>query len=114
MINKPLVSGAQSLVEDSNRPETSVPRVFTPTSIATGLMSVAIAALALTRLAEPNKAPIAQSAHVEQAALPELPLSDSLDSSDVGLSAFGYLVFENNPVSGVPGFGPLPPRSSAR
>ena len=39
--------------------------------------------------------------------MPATPLSIPLDSGEVGPFAFGYLVFENDPANGVPGFGPL-------
>jgi len=110
MINDPLVSDAQSTVEEASRQHTYGLRVFTPTFIATALMAGAIAALAVTSLAQPGKAPTAQLANTVQA---ELPLALPLDSGQIGPFAFGYLVFENDPLNGVPGFGPPPP-SSAR
>lgn len=110
MINNPQVSSAQSTVEENG----SGSRVFTRTIIATALTAVAIATLAVTSLAQSNKAAPTQSASAVQAALPELLTSVSLDSGEIAPFAFGYLVFENDPTNGVPGFGPLPPRSSAR
>ena len=110
MINDPQVSDAQSKVAESGGGS----RVFTRTTVATALMAVAIAVLGVMSPAQLNKEATAQSANAMQAALPDLPVSVALDSGQVGPFAFGYLVFENDPANGVPGFGPLPPRSSAR
>ena len=114
MINDPQVSMVQSPVEADSRQQTHSSSVFARTIIATALMAVAIAALAVTSLAQSDKVATTQTVNVVQAAPPELPLSVPLNSGEVAPFAFGFLVFENDPANGVPGFGPLPPRSSAR
>ena len=114
MINNPLVPTAQSAVEETGMHGRCGFRVFTPTFTATGLISLAIAGLALTSLAEPNKAPTARPTDAVQASLQEWALSGAQQSGEVEPFAFGYLVYENDHTFGVPGFGPVPPRSSAR
>jgi hypothetical protein len=84
--------------------------------MATALMMAAVAALAMTSLVQSNERATAKSDKAVQSAqsTPMVRMSVVLDSGEVGPFAFGYLVFENDPASGVAGFGPLPPRSPAQ
>ena len=79
------------------------------------MMMSAVAALAITSLAQSNERVAAKSNSIQIAqSTPTMPMSLPLDSGEVGPFAFGYLVFENDPAGGVPGFGPLPSRSPAQ
>ena len=96
-------------------------RMFRRTTIATALMMAAVAALAMTSLAQSNERATAKSNSIQTAqSTPTVPMSPTLprllplDSGAVGPFAFGYLVFENDPAGGIPGFGPLPPLSPAQ
>jgi hypothetical protein len=92
-------------------------RMFRRTTIATALMMAAVAALAITSLAQSNERATAKSNSIQTAQstpTPTVPMSLPLDSGEVGPFAFGYLVFENDPAGGIPGFGPLPPLSPAQ
>ena len=105
------VSGAQSTTTLGRRLE----RVTMRETMATALIAAAIVALATTSLIHGQEQATTQSAALATPApsRPALPLSIPLDSGEVGPFAFGYLVFENDPADGVPGFGPLPSGVSA-
>jgi hypothetical protein len=90
---------------------TSLPRA----TMATALIAVAIASLAITSLIHSNERAIAQS-HVAQPApsMLTVPLSVPLDSGELGPFAFGHLEFDWNPADGVPGFSSWPPGPGSR
>ena len=106
------ISGAQPTTTVGRRLE----RVTMRETMATALIAAAIVALATTSLIHGQEQATAQSVALATPAPPPptLPLSVPLDSGEVRPFAFGYLVFENEPADGVPGFGPLPPGASAR
>jgi hypothetical protein len=104
------VPGAQSKTPLGRRLE----RVTRRETMATALIAAAIVALATTSLIHGQEQATTQSAALATTpSRPALPLSIPLDSGEVGPFAFGYLVFENDPADGVPGFGPLPSGVSA-
>ena len=91
------------------------PRMFARTTLATVLLVAAVAGLAITSLAQSNERATAKRNSIQIAqSTPTSPMSLPLDSGEVALFAFGYLVFENDPAGGVPGFGPWPSRSPAQ
>ena len=105
--------GAQSITTLGRRFE----RVKMRETMATALIAAAIVGLATPSLIHrQEQQATAQTVAVATPApsQPTLPLSVSMDSGEVRPFAFGYLVFENDPADGVPGFGPLPTRASAR
>ena len=112
MINNPQVPNVRSSAETQSKVASPV---FRRATIATALMMSAVAALAITSLAQSNERVAAKSNSIQIAqSTPTMPMSLPLDSGEVGPFAFGYLVFENDPAGGVPGFGPLPSRSPAQ
>ena len=112
MINSPQVPNGPSSAETQSKVASPM---FRRATIATALMMSAVAALAITSLAQSNERVAAKSNSIQIAqSTPTMPMSLPLDSGEVGPFAFGYLVFENDPAGGVPGFGPLPSRSPAQ
>ena len=83
--------------------------VFARTALATALIVVAIAALAVTSLIQSNKRASAQSRALAQPAL--APRSAPLDPGSPGHFAFGHVEFDWAPADGVPGFDTWPPGS---
>ena len=95
MINNPQVSHILGSAEIQSKVAT---RMFRRTTIATALMMGAVAALAMTSLAQSNERATAKSNSIQTAqSTPTVPMSLPLDSGEVGSFAFGYLVFENDP-----------------
>ena len=95
----------------SNSAERTTPAsVVSRTSMATGLIVAAMAALMITGLIQSNVRATAQSGDLMPAAptVATVPLYLPLDSGEVSRFAFGYLEFDWNPADGVPGFGSWP------
>ena len=112
MINNPQVPNVLSSAEIQSKVAS---HMFARMTIATALMMAAVAGLAITSLAQSNERATAKSNSIQTAqSTPTSPMSLPLDSGEVASFAFGYLVFENDPAGGVPGFGPLPPRPPAQ
>jgi hypothetical protein len=89
-------------------------RIFARTTLATVLIGAAIAALAITSLAQSNERAAAQSrVLIQPASVRTVPLSVPSDFGDVGPFAFGHVEIDWNPSApgGVPGFDSSPPGS---
>jgi hypothetical protein len=124
MINDPHVPSVRSSAETQSQVASRAGRtparvrMFGRTTMATALMMAAVAALAMTSVVQSNERATVRSSDSVQSAQPTststMPISVRLDSGEFAPFAFGYLVFENDPADGVPGFGPVPPRSPAQ
>jgi hypothetical protein len=74
------------------------------------LATVLVAALTVTSLIHSNERATAQSPLAQPApSMLTVPLSNSLDSGEIGPFAFGYVEFDWDPAGGVPGFSSWPP-----
>jgi hypothetical protein len=117
MINDPQVSNpAVSREAQSKVASRAGARASGRATMATVLILLAVAALAITSVLQSNERATAQSEPSMQSALLPSVTATSVtsDSGEVAPFAFGYLVFENDPAHGVHGFGPLPPRSTSQ